>query len=355
MPYVGLTYEIKKMKAAILFQQKSPLVVAEVDIPELAVGQVLVKVECSGICGKQIDEINGTRGDDPYLPHLLGHEGAGTIVDVGPGVRKVKSGDRVVLHWMKGAGIDSATPSFNLDGLTVNAGYVTTFSDYTVVSENRLTVIPNDMPFEAASLLGCAATTGLGIVFNNADLKPGQSIAVFGVGGVGLNVIQGSALVNGYPIVAIDRFDHKLETGAQFGATHTINASQDDPENYLKELSGVKGFDVVVDTTGNTQVFEMAYRVTSNTGTIVLAGLLNHKSPITIDAYPLHFGRRIEASHGGETKPDVDIPRYIQLYQLGKLKLTEQITHRYPLDKINEAVDLVQGGKAGRCLIEMHG
>jgi S-(hydroxymethyl)glutathione dehydrogenase/alcohol dehydrogenase len=341
------------MKAAILVEQNAPLVVAEVEIPKLEVGQVLVKVEYSGICGKQLDEISGKRGEDPFLPHLLGHEGSGVVVDVGPGVRKVKSGDHVVLHWMKGSGIDSAPPRFKWNGTEVSAGWVTTFSEYTIASENRVTPIPTDVKFDVASLLGCAVTTGLGIVFNNAALKPGQSIAVFGVGGVGLNVVQGAALVNAYPIVAVDLHNRKLEWAVAFGATHTVNASRSDPEAFLTELSCGRGLDVTVDTTGNTDVFQTAYGTTSGTGKTIMAGVLHHQRPITIDAYPLHFGRRIIGAHGGETQPDVDIPRYIQLYRHGKLKLDEQITHRYCLDEINEAVDVVREGEAGKCVISM--
>jgi len=341
------------VKAAILVEQNAPLAVAEVGTPLLDVGQVMVKVAYSGICGKQLEEIDGKRGHDPYIPHLLGHEGAGVVTDVGPGVRKVKSGDHVVLHWMKGSGIDSSPPRFGRDGSEVSAGWVTTFSEYTVVSENRVTPIPEDIPLDAASLLGCAVTTGLGIAFNNASLRPAESIAVFGVGGVGLNVIQGAALVNAYPIVALDLFDHKLEQATTFGATHTANTRNSDPWSLLSELSSGRGFDVVVDVTGNSAVRQTAYNATSNTGKTIFAGVPDHREQITIDSFPLHFGRQMIGSHGGETWPDLDIPRYIQLYKLGRLKLAEQITHRYQLDQINDAVGAVRKGEVGRAVISM--
>lgn len=341
------------MKAAILVEQNRPLVVAEVEIPKLAVGQVLVKVEYSGICGKQLDEITGRQGKDPFLPHLLGHEGAGIVEDVGPGVRKVKKGDHVVLHWIKGSGIDSEPPRFKWNGTTVSAGWVTTFSEYSIASENRVTPIPSDLKLDIATLLGCAVTTGLGIVFNNADLRPGQSMAVFGVGGVGLNVVQGAVLVNAHPIVAIDLYDDKLERAKSFGATHTVDAALRDLEASLMELSGGQGFDAAVDTTGNTAMRQTAYSVTSNTGKTILVGVPHHQERMTIDSFPLHFGRRIIGSHGGDTRPDVDIPRYIKLYRLGRLKLDEQITHRYHLDDINEAVEVLRKAEAGRCVITM--
>ena len=341
------------MKAAILTKQQAPLEVAEIKIPSLDVGHVLVKIDHSGICGKQLEEIDGRRGEDPFLPHLLGHEGAGVVAEVGPGVRKVKEGDRVVLHWMKGSGIDSVPPRFSRGGDAVSAGWVTTFSEYTVVSENRVTPVREDIGSDVASLLGCAVTTGLGIVFNNLALMPGQSIAVFGTGGVGLNVIQGAALVNAYPIVAIDLFDNKLKQAKAFGATHVINAKSEDPASILSELSGGKGFDGAVDVTGNTLVRQTAYKATSNTGITVFAGVPHVSETIDIDSFPLHFGRKVIGSHGGETRPDIDIPRYAQLYKLGKLKLSEQITHRYSLDDINQAVDTVRSGAAGRCVISM--
>jgi S-(hydroxymethyl)glutathione dehydrogenase/alcohol dehydrogenase len=258
-----------------------------------------------------------------------------------------------VLHWIKGPGIDSAPPRYSRNGEMVSAGWVTTFSERTVVSENRVTTIPNDMPLDVAALLGCAVTTGLGIVFNNAGLRPGQSIAVFGVGGVGLNVIQGAAMVSGHPIVAIDLHDNKLKQATAFGATHTFNSAKGDAHEYLMELSESNGFDATVDVTGNNGVRQTAYDSTSNTGKTIFAGVPYIDEQITIDSFPLHFGRRMIGSHGGETKPDVDIPRYVQLYKLGKLKLDEQISHRFGLDDINDAVETVRSGEAGRCLISM--
>jgi S-(hydroxymethyl)glutathione dehydrogenase / alcohol dehydrogenase len=343
------------MKAAVLVELNHPLEVCDIDVPKLDVGQVLVKVNYSGICGKQIDEIVGRR-PDPYLPHLLGHEGGGVIQDVGPGVRKVKPGDPVVLHWIKGSGIDSATPRFRIKGkgMPVNAGCVTTFSDYTIASENRVTRTAPGVKADVAALLGCAVTTGLGIVFNNADLKPGESIAVFGVGGMGLNVIQGAALVNAHPIVAIDLHEPKLDVARAFGATHVINAKTQDALAVLQDLAAGRGIDVCVDTTGNRKVRENAYEATAPKGRTIFAGVPDANEKITIDSFPIHFGRKLVGSHGGETRPDDDIPRYLKLYGLGKLQLDRLITHRFPLEQINEAIALVRGGGAGRCLVQMN-
>jgi S-(hydroxymethyl)glutathione dehydrogenase / alcohol dehydrogenase len=342
------------MKAAVLVKQNAPLEVVDVEIPKLDVGQVLVKVEFSGICGKQIDEITGRQGDDPHIPHLLGHEGAGVVVDTGPGVTKVKDGDRVVLHWMKGSGIDSRPPRFMRNGETLSAGWVTTFSEFTVASENRVTVVDPDFDGDILALLGCAVTTGLGIVFNDARLLPGQSIAVIGVGGIGLNVVQGASLVNAYPIVAVDVAEDKLETARAFGATHLVNAAKDDTAEALMDLSHGAGFDVVVENTGHTAVRVTAYETTSNRGTTVFAGVPMVGERISIDSFPLHFGRRLVGSHGGDTVPEVDIPRYLSLYRQGKLKLRELIGGRFSLDDINDAVETVREGRTcGRCVIHM--
>jgi S-(hydroxymethyl)glutathione dehydrogenase / alcohol dehydrogenase len=342
------------MKAAVLVETNHPLEIMDLECSQLDVGQVRVQMEYSGICGKQIDEILGRRGPDPHLPHLLGHEGSGVVTEIGPGVRKVKPGDKVVLHWMKGSGIDGAPANFRTTaGRHINAGCITTFSESTVVAENRITRIAAGTRGDVASLLGCAVTTGLGIVFNNANLKPGESIAVFGVGGVGLNVVQGAALVNAHPIVAVDLFDSKLEWARNFGASHTVNSKTQDCAAVLKELTGGKGFDVTVDATGNRQVRELAYDLASPKGRIIYAGVPGVQDKITIDSFPIHFGRQLIGSHGGETAPDQDIPRYLGLYGRGQLALDKLITHTYPLERINEALDVVRGGGAVRCQVRM--
>jgi S-(hydroxymethyl)glutathione dehydrogenase/alcohol dehydrogenase len=341
------------MKAAVLVKQNAPLEVYEVEVPKLGIGQVLVRVEYSGICGKQIDEITGRRGEDRFIPHLLGHEGGGTVVQIGPGVKKVKIGDRVVMHWIKGTGIDSDPPRFSHKGKTLSAGWVTTFSENSIVSENRLTPVSGDAGFDILALLGCAVTTGLGIVFNNVALKPGQSIAVFGVGGVGLNVVQGADLVNAYPVVAIDKSAQKLEFAKKFGATHAVNVEGDDVGAILAEISKGRGFDAVVDTTGVNAVRQAAYEATYNKGLTVFCGVPFADDRMSFDSFPLHFGRRIIGSHGGDTVPDVDIPRYLDLYRLGKLKLDQLISARFPLAEVNTAVELVRSGQAcGRCLLK---
>ena len=203
---------------------EKPLKVKEIELPKyLSHGQILVKLNYSSICGSQIGEIDGVKGKDNFLPHLLGHEGAGKILQVGPGVKKVKEGDTVVLHWMIGDGINSETPKYKHDNSIINAGWVTTFNELAIVSENRMTKIESKMDKKFLSLFGCAVTTGFGSVLNDANLRLSQSIVIAGVGGVGINMIIAAKYMNAYPIVALDKDEKKLKIAKKYGATHTIN------------------------------------------------------------------------------------------------------------------------------------
>ncbi len=344
-----------KMKAAILAQLDQPLIVDEVILPpSLGVGQVLVDVRYSGICGSQLGEIRGVKRPDKYLPHLLGHEGAGVVLEVGTGVKTAKPGDHVVMHWMKGPGIEAETPHYQWKSNPLNAGFVTTFNEYAVVSENRLTVIPEDADLRIATLLGCAVTTGLGVVTNNARLKMGESILVYGSGGVGLNVVQGAAMTSAYPIIAVDIDDEKLALAKAFGATHTINSSRQTINDEIERIAGTRGLDVTVETTGRADLIAHAYNLTHEKGRTILVGVPPKGMNASFYTLPLHFGKIITGSHGGETRPDLDIPRYLRLYEAGMLKLDEQITDVFALDEINQAIDRMRKGKiAGRCLIEL--
>lgn len=343
-----------KSRAAILVEQKKPLVIEDVEIPSLKLGQVLVKVIASGICGSQIGEIDGVKGPDAFLPHLLGHEGCGEVLEVGEGVRTAKPGDRVVLHWRKGAGLDSVPPVYASRLGRINAGWVTTFNEYAVVSENRVTAIPSGFDPAVAALFGCAVTTGFGVVNNNAHLAIGESIAVFGAGGIGLNIVQGSALAGAHPIIALDRFDNRLELARSLGATHMINVTQADAAEEIRRIVGSQGVDVAVDNTGNVDVIALASRITSGRGRTVLVGVPPKDSTAAISTLPLHFEKRLVGSHGGECRPEIDIPRYVRMCDEGKLSLHPLLGNRYRLEEVNQAIaDIVSGRLGGRAMIVM--
>ena len=343
-----------KTKAAILTALNTPLVIDEIDVPPLECGQVLVEVHCSGICGAQLGEIAGVKGPDKFLPHLMGHEGGAVVLETGPGVTVVRKGDRVVMHWRKGAGIQAKPASYKWNDRTVNAGWVTTFNEYAVVSENRLTVIPSEVDYEIAALMGCAVTTALGIINNDARVKIGESIAVLGCGGVGLNVVQGAAMVAADPIIAIDIYDQKLEMARRFGATHAINSGKSDLREEVRKIVGADGVDVFVENTGLIRLIEAAYELTGKIGRTILVGVPRHDQDITIHSLPLHFGKVLTGCEGGHTDPTTDIPRYLSLYRKGKLKLDSLVTDRCSLDEINTALDKVRAGEAGRCAVLMN-
>ena len=257
--------KVKTAKAAILAQSRQPLVVDEITLPdELNVGQVLVKILYTTICGAQINEIDAAKGPDKFLPHLLGHEASATVIETGPGVTNVKAGDTVVLHWRPSQGIQCPPPAYKWRGKKLNAGWVTTFNDYAVISENRMTVISPDYDLKVAPLLGCAVTTAAGVINNDAKVKIGESVVVFGVGGVGLNVVQFAHLAGAYPIVAVDLLDNKLEMAKTRGATHCLNGSKTvaDMDAEIRKIVGAKGPDKVIETTGAKAVIELAYNLT---------------------------------------------------------------------------------------------
>lgn len=334
------------MRAAILTQLGKPLELVDlVHHSRIAFGQVRVKIKYSGICGAQINEIDGTKGDDKFLPHCLGHEGVGEVIEIGVGVRTVDLGDVVVLHWRPSDGLQCDPPVYwqadRNPGRQINAGWVTTFQTEAVVSENRVTRLPDCIDLKVAPLFGCALTTAYGVITRDADVKPGQSVLVIGVGGVGMAIVQIAALVSAAPIVAVDLVMWKRIAALNLGATDAIN------------VAPISLFDVVIDTTGKSDVIETAYTLTAKHGKTILVGVPRHDDPITIHSLPLHFGKVLTGSHGGGAVPHEDIPRLAKLVRAGKLKLDGLVTHEFPLEQVNDALALVRSGEAGRVLLRM--
>lgn len=347
--------QVKKTTAAILVEQKKPLVVAEIGLPEaLSFGQVLVKILYSGICGAQLNEIAGAKGPDKFLPHLLGHEAVAEVLEIGPGVKTVKPGQRVCLHWRPGTGLQCEPPKYDWDGKVVNAGWVTTFNRHAVISENRMTPVAEDFDPRLVPLLGCAVTTAMGVVNNDAQVKIGQSVVVFGVGGVGLNIVQLTALVGGNPVIGVDLSDEKAEMAKKFGATHAFNSRNvTDIAAEIKKIVGEAGADVVIDTTGNARIIELCYELTHADGRTILVGVPTKGDKVNIYTLPLHFKKVLKGSEGGSCLPALDIPRMINLVKLGRVSLDGLVTHEFALEDINKALDTVRTGQAGRVLIKM--
>ena len=343
------------MKAAVLVEINQPLEVAELQMPEvLSYGQVHVELRYSGICGAQINEIEGAKGPDKFLPHLLGHEGSGIVQRIGPGVKTVKPGDHVVLHWRPSSGLQAEPAKYIWNGRAVNAGWVTTFNDEAIISENRLTVIPKDFDLGLAPLFGCAVTTAIGVINNDAQLKIGQSIVIFGIGGVGLNIAQAAQMVSGNPIIGVDIVDSKIEKSKSWGVNYGFNSvTTPNLKEQILRLVGSGGADVVVDTTGRPRVIELAYELTHADGRTILVGVPRKGDNVNIYTLPLHFNKILTGSHGGSAVPDIEIPRLIRLVNQGLMKLDGLFTHEFSLANINDAIAALRSGEAGRVLIKM--
>lgn len=341
-----------KTTSAVLVELGKPLQVTEIETPTLQAGQVLIEVLISGVCKTQLLESRGFRGEDKFLPHCLGHEGVGLVKEIGPGVRKVKPGDQVVLSWMKGSGFDIPGTQYTWNGKKVNSGAITTFGKYSVLSENRLTIVPKDIPLKEAALFGCALPTGMGAVLNTASVQAGQSIAIFGTGGVGLFSVAAAAIAGCAPVIAVDVNPMKLEAAKKVGATHTVLAG----ENTLKEIAALVpgGLDFSIEASGAPQAMQMALEcVRPRGGTAVVIGNAKFGSVLEINPRQLNDGKRLLGTWGGDNDPDVHFPRYFKLFQSGKLKLDVFTTNVYPLLKINQALDELEAGKVVRPLIDM--
>ncbi len=341
-----------KTLAAILFEQHKPLVVDEVELPRLGYGQVLVEVKVSRICGSQLGEIDGVKGPDMYLPHLLGHEAGGVVCEVGPEVSNVKSGDHVVLHWRPSVGIQARPAKYRLGTKTVNAGNITTFQRLTVVSENRLTPIPADVDFEVASLLADTLTTGFGSVMRNARLEIGESAIVIGVGGIGLGTVLGAHLAGAHPLIAVDLYEDKLTKAREFGATHTINSRTEDLVGEVARILGGPA-DVVFDGTGNPAVIEQAWKVISPKGRLILIGVMPNDLQLTFNTLPLHYGRVLTGSEGGMSQPETDIPRLLRMIRDGRFDPRGMVSHRCALKDINRAISLMREGQSVHTMIHL--
>lgn len=343
-----------QFQAAILEQSRRPLVVDTVTLPaQLQAGQVLVKVLFSGICGAQLNEIEAAKGPDKFLPHLLGHEGLGEVLEVGPLVRHVAPGDQVVLHWMPGSGFQSDPAAYMWRGQGLNAGWVTTLSELTIVSGNRCTKIKSTLAPQHLPLLGCAATTAAGVIGRDAQLRLGESVVVLGTGGVGLLTVEAARASGGYPIIGVDKVEGRLEHARRMGARSTILVEDVDVFDEILSALGGTPPDVVVETTGARDMIELAYRLVSTAGRAILVGVPRHDEPASFDTLPLHFNTVMTGSKGGGTQPEIDIQRLAVLAEAGLFRLDVLPVTLFQLIDVNDAIEMVRSGMPGRAVIDM--
>jgi Zn-dependent alcohol dehydrogenase len=327
---------IKKTKAAILVKQKKPLVIDTIILPKkLKVGQVLVELIYSGICGSQLGEIEGVKGPDKFLPHLLGHEGIASVLEVGPGVKKVRKNDRVLLHWMPSSGINSQNPNYFWKNKKLNAGLVTTFNEHCIVSENRITKIKKNFDTLSSLLLGCTASTALSSVFKLSKVAKNSVTAVSGCGAIGLYVIKILNYLKVKDIIAIDLDNKKLNLAKKYGASFLLNNKSRSIDVEIKKKF-IKGVDYFFECSGNSEVISQAFKALHKEGSEILIGVPSFKEEAKFYTLDINLGKKIIGSKGGNFNPDKDFLSYSQIINKEEFNNNSFIYNKIKLDDINQ-------------------
>lgn len=351
-----------KMKAAVMTGVGAPLDIQEVDLAAPKSNEVLVKIEATGVCHSDLNALNDA---STPTPTILGHEGAGIVAEIGPNVKNVKVGDKVALSWVPYCGTcefcvtgavhlcESAfgpmfdgtlldgTSRLSKEGATIfHNSLLSTFAEYAVVPEMSCIKLPDEMPMAQASLIGCGVATGYGAAVNAAKVTPGSTVAVFGIGGVGVNAIQGARIAGAAKIIACDVKPANLEIAKRFGATHTVNVAKENVEERLKALTNGHGVHFAIDCSGNTKATENAWNGTRKGGTVVVVGAFNPEMVLNLPASGFHrVGKILKGSFYGDVQPFRDFSRIAQLYLDGKFMLDELVLERIKLHDINTAFD----------------
>ena len=358
-----------KCRAAILVESNKPLIVDEVAFPDPAPDQVLVKLFASGVCHSQIHTMRRLPRPGQSLPALLGHESTGIVAARGREVRHVREGDHVMTTWVDR---DNSTTTQPLVAHALNdraqsialwrdeevSHCAATWAEYAVAQERMVVALPKDVPTDVTAIIGCAVMTGAGAIINTLRVRPGQSVAVFGAGGIGLCAIAAAAVVDAHPIVAVDVTEEKLAFARRFGATHRVNAKESDAVQTIRELTH-GGVDYAIDAIGLPQTQEQVLRATrmgfsglDRGGTALLVGITPPGAQASLDTSLFIGSRSFTRTSGGDCRPDRDFPLFVRWDREGKLKLDELVTRRYALDQINEAVDDLEHGRIlGRAII----
>lgn len=373
-----------KTKAAVLYEmgkpgpyaESKPLVIDEVELAGPGEGEVLVEVAAAGLCHSDLSVIDGSR--PRVMPMVLGHEASGIVREVGPGVNDLQPGHHVVFSFVPVCGkcelcsngrgaLCEAGAKANTAGTLLSGERrfgdlqsnefnhhlgVSGFSQFTVAAQESLVLIDKTLPLTTAALFGCAVLTGVGAVLNTAKVEPESSVAVFGLGGVGLSSVMGASYAGAYPIIAVDRFEDKLQLAREVGATHTVNAAEVDAEEAIKEITS-GGADYVFESVGNEQVLMQSYRATRRGGTTVTVGLPHPERMFSVPAFSFAAEERtVKGSYMGSSVPGRDVPRYIKLYRDGFLPVDKLHTHTMSLDEINDGFDRLAEGRAVRQIVK---
>ena len=359
-----------KTEAAVLHAPKRPLSVETLDIAPPRKGEVLLKMVGAGVCHSDYHYVDGHL-TNVNPPMILGHEGAGTVADVGEDVDWLKPGDKVILsldsmcgrcrnctaghpslcetNFNYGSSMPDGTTRFSKNGQPINHR-TPTFTEYTMAPEDKCVLVPDDTDLAAASLISCGVITGVGAVVNRAQVPTGATMAVFGCGGVGLSVVQGGRLANAAQIIAVDTVDFKLEKAEEMGATHFVNAAKADPVERILEITG-GGADYAFEVVGLPAIAKQAFNSTRPLGTTVLVGVFPTGAEMSVDGWELLRGRSILGNWHGDGRPRVDFLWLLEMNKQGKLMLDEMITRYRPLDEINEAFRDMTAGEAARTVL----
>jgi len=357
------------MKAAVCREHGKPLVIEMLELDAPQTGEVKIKIAACAICHSDIIYMDGGWGGE--LPAVYGHEAAGVVEEIGPGVTSVKPGDHVVVTLIRSCGhcyhcaqgdqhicetqfpLDANSPLHgDNDEMIVHGLRTGAFAEYVVVDTSQVVAIPDSIPLDSASLLACGVITGLGAVVNTARVESGSSVVVVGTGGVGLNSVQGASLAGARTIIAIDLSPGKLATAMEFGATHTINPNEEDAFSAISKLTQERGADYVFVAVGSTSAIEQSVDFARKGGTICIVGMPPSGAMAAFEGVDIaNNAKKLIGSKMGSTRLQVDMPRLVELYQQGRLKLDELISNRYPLEQINEAVASVRQGEALRNVI----
>ena len=367
-----------KVRAAIAIQAGKPLEIADVDLEGPKEGEVLIEMKATGICHTDSFTLSG--GDpEGIFPTILGHEGAGVVVDVGPGVRTLKKGDHVIplytpecreceyclnpktnlcqaIRTTQGQGLmPDGTSRFSLDGKPLyHYMGCSTFANYSVLPEIALAKIREDAPFDKVCYIGCGVTTGIGAVINTAKVEPGSNVVIFGLGGIGLNVIQGARLAGADMIVGVDLNPARKALGEKFGMTHFVNPKEIDGDivAHLVELTK-GGADYSFECIGNVNTMRQALECAhKGWGESIIIGVAGAGQEISTHPFQLVTGRSWRGSAFGGARGRTDVPQIVDWYMDGKINIDDLITHKLPLEKINDAFDLMHAGKSIRSVVE---
>lgn len=357
------------MLAAVFHEVGAPVSVEEVQVRDPQEGEVRIAIRAAGLCHSDVSAINGTFPTP--RPTVLGHEGAGFVEALGPGVRTLKEGDPVVLSTLAHCGhcaeCDVGRPTlchnaprpgtpFTVRGTPAyQFANSSTFAQRTVVKVSSAIPVPKEMPMAQAALIGCGIITGVGAVLNRAKVEAGRTMAVFGAGGIGLNIVQGGVLAGASRIIAVDVVPAKLEWARHFGATDTIDARDGDPVQAVKDLTRGRGVDYAFEAVGRLDAIERAFAALAPGGTLTVVGVpkLDARADFLVNA--LRLDRAILGCRYGTARPQHDFPMLADLYLAGRLKIDELITRRYALPDVNAAIDDLERGELARGVFEMNG